>query len=299
MIIAVVLLITVSSEGQVGNILRNRINKAINKRVDEKIDSTVDKSVNEAGQDVETEAEKEAGDQTKKGFNFGGIMGGKVTLKYDEKYSFNNSIYMQTEVYDKKDVIKMDYNIFYVDDKPYAGIESKMVVETKEGASPMFTSMIADGINRCFIILTDIGSIKTGIITEVPEDDLADSQEIDDPGRGTITKTGNTKIIAGYRCDEYLYKDNESNDYGKLWVTKDLIIKTDKRTWSQAGLPSYYGHPSLTGGVVLATEAYDEKNNLIMKSETREIKTGINHTISTAGYPLRQVNFSQARKQNK
>ena len=154
--------------------------------------------------------------------------------------------------------------------------------------------MVFDGLNKCILILNDMGSMKMGIISPVPEEGSTEYQAAENPDMVTITKTGNTKMIAGYRCDEYLYKDNESKDYGKLWVTKDVSLNADRRTWSKAGLPAYYGHSDLDGGIVLAMESYNEKNELVMKSETKEIKKNISHSISTAGYSLRQVNFNQA-----
>jgi hypothetical protein len=299
--IMLIFMVPALSDAQVGNILKNRINKAINKKVEEKIDTAIDRSVKDAQKAAEQEAEQNQGQEAEqaqgqgKGINLGGLMGGKVTSKYNESYSFNNRIYMQMEIYDKKDVSKMDYFIYFSDADPNGGFESKMLVTSDDGNQvTVASSFVFDGVNKSFLIMTDMGAMKMGIISQVPDETAGQTQAAGDVSKATITKTGNTKVIAGYKCDEYLYKDNESKDYGKLWVTKDLKLKADKRTFSKAGLPSFYGNPELEGGAVLAMESYNEKNELEMKSETKEINLNFQHTISTAGYKFSQMNFNQA-----
>jgi hypothetical protein len=306
------------SNAQVGGLLRNKLNRVVNagtktvdKEINKEIDTAVEKEVikardkqieeanNQTGKDS---TDKNAGQakQGGKGFNLGGLMGGKVTSKYNESYSFNSRIYMQMEMYDKKDVSKMDYYIYFSDATPTAGFESKLIATSDDGSQVTVTSSyVFDGENKSFIIMTDMGTMKMGIISEVPDETTAQGQAADKTQKGTITKTGNSRVIAGYKCDEYLFKDNESKDYGKLWVTKDLKLKADKRTFSKAGLPAYYGNPELENGAVLAMESYNEKNVLEMKSETKEINFNFPHTISVAGYSLRQMNFGQAGGQQK
>jgi hypothetical protein len=306
------------SNAQVGGLLRNKLNKVVNagtktvdKEINKEIDTAVEKEVIKArdkqneeaqNQPANEGAEQNAGEVKKggKGFNLGGLMGGKVTSKYNESYSFNSRIYMQMEMYDKKEVSKMDYYIYFSDATPTAGFESKLIGTSDNGEQVTVTSSyVFDGENKSFIIMTDMGTMKMGIISEVPDETATQGQPAEKTPKATITKTGNSKVIAGYKCDEYLYKDNESKNHGKLWVTKDLKLKADKRTYSKAGLPAYYGNPEIEDGAVLAMESYNEKNELEMKSETKEINLIFPHTISVAGYTLRQMNFSQAGGQQK
>lgn len=318
--IVLILMVPALSNAQIGNMLKNKVGKVlnagtktVNKEIDNKIDTAVQKEVDEvkikANEDYEAN-QKEMGDQAaeaqsagqpsgqpSKGINLGGIMGGKVTLKYENSYSFTGKMYMQMEMYDKKDVTKMDYFIYFNENTPNGGFESKIAGTTDEGEQvSMATNMVFDGTNKIVITLTDVGTMKMGVISEVPEETAAEGQPVDNTPKPTITKTGNSKVIAGYKCDEYLYKDNESKDHGKMWVTKDLKLKGDKRIYSKAGLPAYYGNPDLGGGAVLAMESYNEKNEVEMKSETKEINMNFPHTISVTGYSLRQMNFNQGQQ---
>jgi hypothetical protein len=315
-----VFMIPFISTAQVGNLLRNKVNRVISagaKTLDKEIDKEIDTAATKAAQNAANKAHenaeqqqtgatgsetsvKSSGSQPSKGFNLGGLMGGKVTAKYNPSYSFNGRLYMQMEMYDKKEVVKMDYYLYFSETTLTAGFESRMVGAADDGQQvSMLSSGVFDGENKSFLLLTDMGTMKMGIISEVPDENSLPEQPAETTVKPTITRTGNSKVIAGYKCDEYLYKDNEQNGHGKLWITKDLKLKGDNRVYSKAGLPSYFGSPELEGAAVLAMESYNEKNELQMKSETKEIDMNYPHTISVEGYSLRQMNFNQAGTQKK
>lgn len=288
-------------QGQIGSALRNKASQAIGnigrkaaKEAKEETDSLARQKAEEA---VSKDIDESRGSREQKGINFGGLLGGKVDLKHEDSYDFHNYIYMQVDIYTEKEPLKMDYHMYFNNDNLNGGIESKMVANTDEGTAAISSAIIADGTNKCMIMLTEIGQTKFGMISAVPDEETeqqagADKQS-DLKSKEEIIKTGNTRVIAGYKCDEYLYKDLEDRTSGKIWVTKDLKFQADKRAMNKSGLKSFYGSSELEGGAVLAMESYDENNKLTMKSETKEIKTNINHTITLQGYPLRQVNLNQ------
>jgi competence protein ComGC len=332
-LLSILLIFTVPAitNAQVGNLLRNKVGRVVNagakvlsKEADKKIDSaatkeaekavaksqadkarqdSIDKanSVSETGTDTNIDKGTRTGQSGRSGINLGGLMGGgKVTSKYNESYSYNNRIYTEMEMYDKKDVTKMNYFIYFNTDNANAGFESKMVATSEEGQQTEVTStFIFDGDNKSFIIMTDMGGMRLGIISEVPEEGITESQATDANTKPTITKTGNTRMIAGYKCDEYQYTDNDTKEHGKIWATRDLRLTADKRTFSKAGLSAYYGSPELDNSVVLAQEGYNNKNELELKSETKEVNLGYKHTMLTTGYSFRQMNFNQAGGQQK
>lgn len=301
---ALILIMPATSFCQVGNILRNRVNKAINKRIEDKVDTAVNKRVEEEAQKQNADAQVQEGEtpqgQGAENINLGNLLGGKITASYNEAYNFNNRIYMVTEMYDKKDVVKSDMYIYFNDSSTDGGFEAKLKGTSDGEQMEMAMTSVYDAANKIFIVLTDMGAMKMGLISEVPEETPVEGQAPDQKRarKGTseavITKTGNSKIIAGLKCDEYLFNDPETKEHGNLWVTRDLKLYSDKRVYSKGGAPMYYNHPDLADGAVLAMESYNEKNELQLRSETKEITRGLSHTISVAGYPLRQVNFDQA-----
>jgi hypothetical protein len=316
-----------ASNAQVGNLLRNKMGKVLNagartanKEIDNQIDSAATK---EAQNVIDMEKEKAAvredsirqanASQSEKsdgaksssqgsqpsgggGFDLGKMMGNKVTLKYNDDYSFSSRIYMVAESYDKKDVIKMDLYMYYSSTSSGVGVETKSISSEENGTAPVVSTMVVDAENKCLIILTEVNASKMGIISPVQDENAAQTDKNGKPVKKAtppvFTKTGNSKVIAGYKCDEYSYVDSESKTTGKVWFTKDAKLKIDRNGWKNTGMSAYYGNAEFKDGIILANEAYDDKGKLTMKSEAKEINENFPHSISTKGYTLRQMNMN-------
>jgi hypothetical protein len=324
LLLAFVIAISSSMNGQVGNLLKNKMSRVINagaktanKEVDNKIDSAATKetekrialekekaaerakndSINNTGQPSKAEGDQaKDGSQPQGGLNFSKLMGNKITLKYNEDYNFTSRIYMQTETYDKKDVMKMDFFMYYSSVSPSVGIETQTISNQDGKSAPIAASTVMDGENKCFLMLTDMNQMKMGIISAIPDENTAtqgkDTKKATPP---TFTKTGNTRTIAGYKCDEYSYVSTEDKTTGKVWFTKEVKLKIDKHGWQNTNMASFYGNPDFTGGIILANEAYDKNGKMTMKSETKEINENFPHSISVKGYTLRQMNIGQKK----
>jgi hypothetical protein len=287
LLLAFLVLLPVASQAQFGALKR-----AINKQIGNKVDSSVTKS--------ETQSDQSS-DQSNKGTKMTGrgLFGGKIDIKYEDEYKFTGRIYMQMESYDKKEVVKSDYYTYFNGNTLNAGIEVK-VQDPKEGNKSLPTVFLFDNDNRCFMMLLDNGDSKTGIISTIPSDSAiaaqAKNMKTDKSVPPTITKTGNSKTIAGYKCDEYKITEAGKDGYSLVWMTKDIKLKADKRYWGKAGMPSYYNYPGFEGAMMLAMEAYDKNSQPEMKMETKEINESYPHSLSTAGYTFMKMNFGQAGK---
>jgi hypothetical protein len=286
--------------------IKNKINNAINKKIETDIDSSIERNSREAkAKKQKEENSQNNSDKTSSQDNSGdqgsarGLFGGKIDIKYSDEYSFTGRIYMQMETYDKKDVMKSDYFTYFNSNNMNASIEVK-VQNAKDGDKTLPTVFLFDNDNRCFMMLLESGDSKTGIISTIPSDsDLAAQTKTQSTGsttQPTITKTGNSRTIAGYKCDEYKITEPGKDGYSTVWMTKDVKIKADKRYWGKTGMPTYYNYPGFEGAMMLAMEAYDKNNQPAMKMETKEISEKFNHSISTAGYTFMKMNFGQAGK---
>lgn len=310
------------SYGQLGGIVRRAVNRQANKEVDSLLDKKVQdeqdknrakkaqeqqnaKPVKDEQADLQKEDSDENDNETDNdassnsgapsGAAFSGLFGNKVTLKYKDDYPFTSRIHMVTETYDKKEVTKMDFYMFYSATTPSVGIETQTITD-QENQTEVNAKMIMDGENKVFLMLTDINGMKMGTISEIPEENSTvvgpDGKPVKNYKPPTFTKTGNTRVIAGYKCDEYTYKDEEKNS-GKVWFTKDAKLKIDKRGWNSSSMSYYYGSDQFNDGIIMANEAYDEKGKIQSKSETVEINENFPHNISSAGYTLRQMNIKK------
>jgi hypothetical protein len=319
--IALLIIMPAVSYGQLGRLIKNTASKAIGtvgkesvKEANRQADSVAlekarkaaaDKAAsnqsdnNQPGQSEvkEEQTQGKSQSQGQGGMNMGKLFGNKIDLKYKEDYSFSSRLYMQTETYDKKDVLKMDMYMYFSSSTPSVGMETKSITDSEGNATPVTSSMVMDGENKSFIILTDVNGMKMGIISAVPDENTA--QPVDSKTAkstpSNFTKTGGTRVIAGVKCDEYSYTAEDKSS-GKVWFTKDANIKIDKRGWQKTGMGAYYGNPAFNDGLILASEAYDDKGKMTMKSETKEINPNFSHSISIKGYTLRQMNMGQPKK---
>ncbi len=291
------------------------LRRAIDRKMEHKIDSAVDKSEQDQARSKE-QSDKNQSDKTSAQENEGsketgrGLFGAKMDIKYDDDYKFTGRMYMQMENYEKKDVTKTDFYTYFNTNNHNAGIET-VLTDPKEPDKPVTTVFLYDYNNRCFLMLLGNADSKTGIISTMPSDsamaamgknqkvsapEQSKEQKMENVKKPTITKTGNSRIIAGYKCDEYKVVEPDVDGYSDVWMTKDLKIKADKKYWSKAGMPSYYGYPEFEGAVMLAMESYDKKDKPVLKMETKEINENVDHSISTKGYNLMQMNFGQSGK---
>ena len=283
------------------------VRRAINRQIDHKIDSSIDKSA----QDERDKKAKEESEQNKNGnaatndnssgkSKSTGLFGGKIDIKYNDEYDFTGRIYMQMETYNKKDVVKSDFYTYYNSSTANAGIDLQ-TVDPKDGKTVITSVFLFDHDNRAFMSLLSMES-KIGTISSIPSDSALAAQakaKGDKTKPPVVTKTGNSRMIAGYKCDEYKVEDAEKEGYSMVWMTKDLKIKADKRYWGSSGMPTYYNYPGFEGSVMLAMEQYDKDKVLSAKMETKEINDNYKHSISTVGYKFTKMNFGMGGKSGK
>jgi hypothetical protein len=89
----------------------------------------------------------------------------------------------------------------------------------------MRTVAISDEATKKSIVLLDMLGKKTAM---VPEDDPTKLKENYD---ATSTKTGKTKTIAGYKCEEYIVKSSDG-DQLHMWCTSAIKPKSSATDFS-------------------------------------------------------------------
>jgi len=314
LILAVIILaMPAVSNAQLGGMLKkgankvlNTIGKEANKEANRQADSIAQEkarnAINNANENqVQNNEQPEQNDNSANqrrggGLRLGNMLGG-ADIKHSEEYTFDGRMYMQMESHDKKDVMKSDYYIYFNQTTANAGIEFKAVAKEGDNSVPISTVMVYDNENKCFMMLIDKDGQKTGIISTIPNDSVMKARNAQmqntDSKPPVITKTGRSRVIAGYKCDEYKIVEQDKKEYALVWMTKDLKLKADRSNWGKAGIPSYYGYAGFENSAMLAMESYDDANTLKIKMETIEINEHFSHKISVAGFTFIKMNFNQ------
>ena len=281
LILAAAFLVPYNAQAQLGSKLKKKLEETINKATEKEVPE-------EAVDSTEENAEsKEVGRQ----ISLPKLGVGKVTAKYEENYDFKGLLKMTNEMYEKdKQEAVAETDIWLDASTNSLGIETTTVA-TKDGAT-LFTVAIVDMKNKVMMTYNIVDGGKSGMIMPIPDSLQTEASDatVDLTDNVKIRKTGNTRTIVGYRCDEYEVTEEGSNETSNVWTTEDIDFKTNRKLLGgQQGMPKGFGKGQLKG-LTLASETY-EKGQLTSKMEVTKIDMDATHSISTAGATFIQMNF--------
>ena len=255
-------------------------------RIDQNIDEGIDKGLDNIEESASTEKEdsqsssenSEAASQ-KRMENILGKMGiSSEPVEYADSYTFNASMRINIKTITKNGKVKSDGDIVsYLSDNnqhmAYEFVSGDIDVENAPKNKGIF---ILDFVNHATLILSDDNNKKTGIAYGLAEDfseeTYADEDEADedvdwDYTSANLKKTGRTKNILGYKCEEYEFSDEDTK--GAVWITKDY--KSARST----AVPSMFNWTSLsfgqTSGFLMASESTDLQSGEKSSMEVTEI----------------------------
>ncbi|MEZ5072931.1 MAG: DUF4412 domain-containing protein [Bacteroidales bacterium] len=208
-------------------------------------------------------------------------------VAYEKEYGFD--AYMQFEINSYKKNGKLDETVRYDNYLSKDGMDYAMVFSDENGRS----TILFDTKNLASLILVESDGERTGFATAIDKDILTEAaeeveEEYTDPY--AIYKTGKTKTILGYSCDEYLIeaKDEENNDLSTvhMWISEKLG-KELRKEWmnNQQAFGNAFNYAAETRGMALEYEVTDEDGEKTTMTVT-EIDLNKSHKISTYDYSI-------------
>ena len=196
----------------------------------DKLSKRISKETNDKGDKKDDNSSEE--------FDLTGIMKGlglsTNPVPTADVYKFDHLIQMHLENYDKNGNMQ-DENEFITHFNPKTKSMAYEAI-SGEAANAGQGIFIIDTENEATIILTEDDGEKAGIVygmggyfESIGEDyddedlDLSETPEtyLANPN---VKKTGRTKTIAGYKCEEFAYNDEYSES--NVWITKDMKLNT-------------------------------------------------------------------------
>ena len=258
--------------------LRDRVKKVIFKEpVEVKDDSTTVVEVEDAGESSSV--------------NFSNkimmdAMGLTGNVAYETDYSFDAYIQMEITNYKKNGNVDNEIvydNYLHKEDADYA-------MEFADGNDKSI--IIFDTKNSAMLILANSDGEKTGFATTIDPEAMAEraeayaeeNEEDIDMDSYRPVKTGKTKQILGYSCDEYLVEDEETEVH--MWVSEKLGNEMRKE-WmnNQQTFGTMFTHAYALNGMVLEYDVM-EKNGEKTIMQVTKIDMNHSHAVSTSGYTI-------------
>jgi hypothetical protein len=217
--------------------VEEKVEERAERRVDQAIDNQLDKlekslEKEDTGGEAESDADSDARRQARlqnimKGI---GISGEPVAVA--DSYSFDHLIQMHIESYDSKGKLESEGE-FITHLNPQSRSMGYQMISGNIG-QPGQGMFIIDAENGATIILNEENGEKTGFVYGLgtffstigetyQEEEIPETQEnyLLNPN---VKKTGRTKNIAGYKCEEYTFNDEETES--EIWITTDLKMNT-------------------------------------------------------------------------
>ena len=148
------------------------------------------------------------------------LFGGKNSVELPDSYSFTNQMdVMLTSTNKRGKQEQMPITFHFKPESSQMGISMKY----NEGKDSGEAFTIFDLDNKAMVVLTNSGQQKMAMSIPIDDKTLESYQnenEAADNSKMSFTKTGRTKTILGYSCQEYKFESEESS--GTTWVTDEL-----------------------------------------------------------------------------
>jgi hypothetical protein len=218
-----------------------------------------------------------------------------------DSYEYSGNVKMDVEVWndegESQGIVK--YTSLYSDKNVGFALEFK---DEQKGHS----SMIFDYDHLLMIILSDNGSDKSGMATPLgayysdsasnqgnTQTQQADAEKAEDYYSG-FKKTGKSKNISGYNCDEYYFEDEEN--IVTYWMTTELPAELWAKMYTSNLFASL--NTGRTNGFVMESDhkakASKQRSYMIVK----EVNPKQSSRISTIGYTIMTMNVPPPAPEN-
>lgn len=204
-------------------------------------------------------------------------------VDYESTYKFNSHIQMEVSEFNKSGKLK-DKGLYdsYVNsgETGYA-----MVYKEKKDLS----TIIFDDKNSAMLMLTDSDGEKTGVAIAIDPETVADEAEESAEGNDLDSykpkKTGKTKTILGYLCDEYLVEDEDSETH--MWVSEKLGKQVRKEMLNnQQTFGAAFHYATYMEGMVLEYDLLEKESGERTVMQVTGIDLNQSHSISTGDYSI-------------
>ncbi|WP_372774176.1 DUF4412 domain-containing protein [Mangrovibacterium sp.] len=298
--LAFLLALTPTAQGQsilnkLGKKLEKKVNEKVEQKVDDKVDEQLDESLDELfegdsaanrGESSESR-EQERLSKIMKGI---GMTGEPVPI--ENSYKFKSKFQMHFESYDAAG--KKESEGEFISWANPAGKNFAYEFISGDVGNEGNGLIIMDVKNKAMIILANQEKEKTGIVygfdpnTFAEMNDSVFVEDYDDPEsiylNAYLKKTGKSKSILGYNCDEYHYDNPEEDTKANFWISKDVDISTKDMMSSIFKSASYSN--GMPAGFIMESESWDTKTKERNLMKVTDIDNDANRNFELSAYQL-------------
>ncbi|MEN8186309.1 MAG: DUF4412 domain-containing protein [Bacteroidota bacterium] len=272
--------------------LKKKVQQAVEETV---IDKTADKAAQETGKAMDSLLEIDPDYDPNTEEKLGNILyGNKENIPIEDVYNFTSSITYKMESNADNKQVSMDYNMLFTEKNNYMATKIQNIdSEELKGKQENFgMTTILDDKNQAMIILMEEQKIAQVLSMEKIKDiNIEEEPDVDNIDMN-IVKTGKSKKILGYHCEEFKSTSKEGNS--TIWITKELsVFHKDMfaNLNKSLGGNQFEQFPDMEGVMMEMNFIGNNGDKVNMKAVDISEK---NTNISTAGYQF--MNLSKFMK---
>jgi len=276
--------------------VEERVEKKVEERAEKKVDEAIDKQLDKLEEALEdsaasapTSTDEERRQRMQNIMKGLGMSGEPVPVA--DNYRFDNMIQMHVESYDANGSKESDGE-FITHLSPDSKSMAYQMISGDMG-NPGQGMFIMDAENGATIILSEEDGKKTGIVYglgtffETMGESIEEDADLDETPESylanpNVNKTGRTKTIAGYKCEEYKYSDETSES--NIWITKDLKMNT-RDFFSTLFKTSLYSH-GIPWGYMMEVTTNDKETGEKSFMQVTKVDDNSNKSFSLADYEI-------------
>jgi hypothetical protein len=151
-----------------------------------------------------------------------------------------------------------------------------------------FTLIIFDSENQLLLTLGNSDGEKTGFAINyaLEQSDSILMEDMEEEDAYAAYKTGKTKKILGYKCEEYRIENETDDGVVTMWVTEELNKEMKKAFMQNSTYTGLFMYAYNTKGVVMEYIIEDTSRNEKTEMTVTDIDLNKNNSISTKGYNI-------------
>ncbi len=257
------ILISATSFGQVRDLMLKKAGSMINGKKETSTSTT------------DTTQKATTSDTQKQSNPFMAGMGSKADAKAE--YVFEANTLVEIQNYKKGGEIDGDASKirYHFSKDEYYGTEMKMT--DKKGNTTESFGVSEFSKNQIVSLITNEKGEKTGTVMKINLQKQIDKSN--DSTKTKITKTGKTKTILGYACEEYLITDEDGNTT-QAWMTTALPYDINKMFVGDRNNKNYAG---ITNGFMMEM-TFNDKDGKKTIWKVLEVNLNSEKKVVTADY---------------
>lgn len=265
--------------------LKNRVQQASEQAV---IDKLAQKGAQETGKKMDSLLKIDPNYQAKNQDQIlSSFMQSSEDVKVEDSYKFDTNVIMKMVIEEKKEPTTFDYSMWFTKNDSYMATEISNMESKKSKTQKLPGGIITviDDKNQAMIIVMAEQKMAQILSMESIKNIAVEETKGTDVPAPKITKTGKTKKILGYNCEEFKTK-TENGDL-TIWITQELRL-FQKNMFANLnksmGSNPFQNIPEAAKGFMMEMHSVSEsgqKTSMYVKSISKK-----NKTINVKDYKL-------------